>query len=118
MELLSCACSGCARLDPLRLSHGGLDFIKVQHIRVASEAVVVWGERLELLLAYVDPRVVKDVLGRGTHVRLLLENLVEKLLGLRGDVVGDLEVLCADVRVEFLVVLAFEWESSTQQSEQ
>ena len=90
MELLSCACSGCARLDPLRLSHGGLDFIKVQHISVASEAVVVWGERLELLLAYVDPRVVKDVLGRGTHVRLLLESCGETswLEGRRGRALG------------------------------
>lgn len=72
-------------------------------------------KHFKFLLADVDPRIVKDIAGRRTLGWLLLENLEQEHFSLGRNMFWDLELLSANVRVELLVVLAFEGEPATKE---
>ena len=64
----------------------------------------------------LQPWVAQDVLDVRTLVRVLLEDLEQQLPSRSRNVVRNRQVLLADVAVELLVVLSFEWKSAAEQS--
>lgn len=75
-------------------------------------------QHFEFLVTDLDPGIFKDFFGRKSSVRVLLKNLVQKLLSGRRDMLWTHKFFSADVRVELFVILTFEWELTAQKSEQ
>ena len=79
---------------------------------------VSWAEHFHLLLSDLNPRVFKYLLRGDAAIRVLVEELLKEEASLWRDMLGELDLLLADVSVELLVILSSEGELATEKGKE
>ena len=98
----------------LSVAHLRLPII-VKHVSLTPKTIYMpWRKHLELRLTNLQPLVPQNILGAGASVRILPEQLRQEVFGFGGYMVGEFQVLLADIGIQLLIILPSEREFATK----